>query len=189
MLQLYLDGCSMVHGHGIPRESSLGRLFEVEGYYQVTDQSRNGKSNIAIVLDTYKNFQDYDTFVLGFTYSARFGIKYQDQNLDFFPGFHGSRSDLEPESLDHTHVEMYKYFYSVFGTPYCNDLSDMLIDGLISFLISQNKKVLGFSWEKRNTINDLKYPYIGNYGRLPDGHLNILGTKELFNFLQNILNE
>lgn len=187
--KLYLDGCSLTYGQGLARQDSLGALFNIRGKYQVLDCSRPGKSNIAIVFDTYKHFRDYDTFVLGFTYSSRFGLKYHDQNLDFFTGFHGKGLNLEPDTLDIAHTEMYKYFYSVFGPPYCNDLSDMLIDTLVSFLISQNKKVLGFSWEKRNTIYQLEHPYIGPSGRLQDGHLNAKGTEQLFNFLQNIINE
>ena len=80
---------------------------------------------MAIVFDTYQNFQDYDVFVLGFTYSSRFGLKYNDQNLDFFPGFHNKGLALEPETLDIAHTEMYKYFYSIFGPPYSENLSDM----------------------------------------------------------------
>jgi hypothetical protein len=187
--RLYLDGCSLTYGQGLPREHSLGKLFQTLGGYSVLDKSRPGKSNIAIAFDTYKNFKDYDVFVLGFTYSGRFGIKYKDQNLDFFPGFHGNGLNLEPDNLDKAHTEMYKYFYSVFESPYCNDLSDMIIDTLISFLISQNKKVIGFSWEHRQVCTHIEYPYIGPLHRLPDGHLNVDGTMQLFNFLQNILDE
>lgn len=187
--RLYLDGCSLTYGQGLLRQDSLGVLFNTRGGYEILDYSRPGKSNIAIVFDTYKHFRKYDTFVLGFTYSARFGLKYHDENLDFFPGFHGNGLRLEPEVLDIAHNEFYKYFYSVFGPPYSEELSDMLIDTLISFLISQNKKVLGFSFEKRNTVHQLKYPYIGSLGRLADGHLNVRGTEQLFDFLQNILDE
>jgi hypothetical protein len=187
--RLYLDGCSLTYGQGLDRKDSLGALFDTRGGYQVLDYSRPGKSNMAIVFDTYQHFHNYDTFVLGFTYSSRFGLKYKDQNLDFFPGFHGRGLALEPETLDIAQTEMYKYFYSVFGSPYCDDLSDMLIDTLISFLISQNKKVVGFSWEHRKTICHLEYPLIGPSERFNDGHLNVKGTEQLFNFLQNIINE
>ena len=88
--RLYLDGCSLTYGQGIDRQDSLGALFHTRGEYQVLDQSRPGKSNIAIAFDTYQNFRDYDTFVLGFTYSSRFGFKYHDRNIDFFPRLHVS---------------------------------------------------------------------------------------------------
>lgn len=187
--RLYLDGCSLTYGQGLDRKDSLGALFDTRGGYQVLDYSRPGKSNMAIVFDTYQHLHNYDTFVLGFTYSSRFGLKYKDQNLDFFPGFHGRGLALESETLDIAQTEMYKYFYSVFGSPYCDDLSDMLIDTLISFLISQNKKVVGFSWQHRKTICHLEYPLIGPAERFNDGHLNVKGTEQLFNFLQNIIDE
>ena len=179
----------MTYGQGLDRQDSLGSLFHTRGEYTVQDNSRPGKSNISIVFDTYQNFRAYDTFVLGFTYSSRFGLKYHDQNLDFFSGAQGNGLGLEPETLDIAYIEIYKYFYSVFGSPYCENLSDMLIDTLISFLLAQNKKVMGFSWEKRNTVCELAYPYIGPSCRLPDGHLNVKGTEQLFDFLQNIINE
>jgi hypothetical protein len=186
---LYLDGCSFTYGQGIDRKKSLGSLFANLGDYNVLDNSRPGKSNMAIANDTYQNFSKYDVFILGFTYSSRFGIKYHNQNLDFFAGFHGQGLDLEPHDLDMAHTEFYKYFYSVFGPPYSDDLSNMLIDCLISFLISQNKKVLGFSWEKRNTTHQLFYPYIAPINRLKDGHLNVNGMEKLYHMLANLLNE
>lgn len=187
--RLYLDGCSLTYGQGLKRQDSLGSLFNTRGGYEVIDNSRQGKSNMSIAFDAYQNFQNADIFVLGFTYSSRFGLKYNDQNLDFFTGFHGKGLSLEPETLDIAHTEMYKYFYSVFGPPYSENLSDMLIDTSISFLNSCNKKVFGFSWENRKTVCQLEYPMIGPTGRLDDGHLNVKGTEQLFNFLQNIINE
>jgi hypothetical protein len=187
--KLYLDGCSLTYGHGIPRENSLGNLFKVDGCYDVLDNSRPGKSNISIAVDTYRNYKEFDTIVLGFTYSARFGLEWQDQNIDFYPGFHQKGFNIDPESLDDATLQIYKYFYSVFGPPYSENLSNMLVDTLISFLKSQGKTVLAFAWEKRQISNDIFYPYIGPDLRLADGHLNIDGTRHLFNLLQDILDE
>jgi len=187
--KLYLDGCSLTYGHGIPREHSLGNLFKVEGSYTVMDKSRPGKSNISIAVDTYRHHKEFDTLVLGFTYSARFGLEWENQNIDFYPGFHQTGFDINPESLDDSTLQIYKYFYSVFGPPYSNNLSDMLVDMLIVFLESQGKKVLPFAWEKRNIQKKLFYPYIQPDLRLSDGHLNIAGTRHLFNLLQDILDE
>jgi hypothetical protein len=187
--RLYLDGCSLTYGQGLPRNDSLGSLFKTPGEYDVLDKSRPGKSNIAIAVDTYQNYKNFDTFVLGFSYADRFGIQYQDQNLDFFPGFHGQGLNLNNDSLDVAHVQMYKYFYSVYGPPYSDNLSDMLIDTLVNFLISKNKKVAGFSWQHRNVQCQLAYPYIAPAQRLDDGHLSKDGTVTLFNLLQNILDE
>jgi hypothetical protein len=187
--KLYLDGCSLTYGYGIPREKSLGNLFKVDGFYDILDNSRPGKSNISIAVDTYKNYKNFDTIVLGFTYSSRFGLEWQDQNIDFYTGFHQKGFGVDPESLDDASLQIYKYFYSVFGPPYSENLSNMLVDSLVAFLKSQGKKVLAFTWEPRETQNKLFYPYIEPNYRLSDGHLNINGTRYLFNLLQDILDE
>lgn len=187
--KLYLDGCSLTYGHGIPRDHSLGNLFKIEGLYEVLDKSRPGKSNISIAVDTYKNYKNFDTIVLGFTFSDRFGLEWSDQNIDFYPGFHQKGFGIDPSRLDDASLQIYKYFYSVFGPPYSENLSNMLVDSLISFLISQEKKVLAFAWEQRNTQHNLFYPYIEPKYRTLDGHLNIDGTRYLFNLLQDILDE
>ena len=187
--KLYLDGCSLTYGKGLERSESLGSLFQNIGGYIVNDQSRPAKSNAAIAVDTYNHYNDYDIFVLGFTYSSRFGLGYQNQNINFYSGFHGKGLGLEPQELDLASTEVHKYFYTVFGPPWSGQFSDMLIDGLVSFLISQNKIVLPISWEQRLTTNKLLYPYIGPNNRLPDGHLNANGTRMLFNYLQGQFNE
>jgi hypothetical protein len=60
----------------------------------------------------------------------------------------------------------------------------MLVDGLVSFLQSQSKTVIAFSWQQRSTQAELIYPYIGPADRLLDGHLNEHGTMKLYNLLQ-----
>ena len=188
--KLYLDGCSLTYGHGLSREQNLGALLSKN--YTVTDQSRNGKSNIMIAMDAYANHATHDVFMLGFTYSARFGIRYQNFNLDFFPGYHGQGLGLPsvPNSyeVDTAFSQVYKYFFSVYGPPYCDDLSDMLIDGVISFLKSQGKKVVAWTWETRKTSVDLFAPYIAPKMRLEDGHLNEQGTEYLYQLVTNLAN-
>lgn len=186
VMRLYLDGCSLTYGQGLPRDQSLGDLFRVVGDYEVLDMSRPGKSNIAIALDTYQYHRDFDVFVIGWTYSGRFGIKYQDQNIDFFPGLNGNQRDLEPQSLDQAFINVYKFFYTIYDPSFYNGLSNFLIDGINSFLIQQNKMVRSFSWEKREVTSKIYYPYIGPDQRLEDGHLNSNGVRELYNFLQNL---
>lgn len=183
-MKLYIDGCSLTYGQGLPRDKSLGHLFKEIGGYQVKDNSRSGKSNILMSVDTYENYKDYDVFVLGFTFAERFGIKYHNNNLVFFPGFHNCGLDIDHHDLDQAHIEASKYFYTIFGRPYCDNLSDMLVDGLISFLQSQSKTVIAFSWQQRSTNVALMYPYIGPKDRLLDGHLNEQGTMKLYNLLQ-----
>lgn len=186
MQKLYIDGCSLVHGDGLPRDKSIGHLFNTLGGYDVLDLSRSGKSNLAIALDAYQNYKDSDVIVLGFTYSSRFYIKYNNQNLDFYLREKESGFGLDDAALDEAQVNVYKHFYTVFGHPYCDDLSDMVIDGLVSFLQSQGKKVIPFSWQPRAVKSMLWYPYISSTKRLADGHLNEQGMIELYHYLQNI---
>lgn len=186
-MRAYIDGCSLTYGQGLPRDQSLSHLFSSIGGYEILDKSSPGKSNISICFDAYQHRSQFDVFILGFTYSSRFGIKYHDQDLKFFVGHHGQGFDLEPRDLDQSHSEIQKYFYTVFGSPYCDQLSDMLIDTTVDFL-KKDKIVLSFSWEKRNTDNELFYPYIPPKNRLSDGHLNRDGMMQLFHCLQNILN-
>jgi hypothetical protein len=187
MEKLYIDGCSLVYGDGLPRDKSVGHLFDTLGGYTVTDLSRSGKSNLAIALDAYQNYKDYDLIILGFTYSSRFYIKYNDQNLDFYLRSKETGFGIDDAALDNAQVNVYKHFYTIFGHPYCDDLSDMVIDGLLSFLRSQRKKVIPFSWQQRKIVSEsLHYPYISSQKRLPDGHLNSEGMLELYHYLQNI---
>jgi hypothetical protein len=185
---IYLDGCSLVHGPGLQDKDRLAELFRNPGDYVVKDQSRLGKSNLAIVMDTYKNYKDYDIMVLGFTYSSRFYMQYQGQDLDFFPGFHGTGLQLDTTTnsgeLEASFLEVYKYFYSTFESPFCDQLSDTIIDGLLSFLKQQGKTVIAFSWEPRTLVNECDFPYLGPKHRLTDNHLNASGTHYLFDRLQ-----
>ena len=186
-MSLYLDGCSMTHGHGLPRDQSLGKLFTDIGGYNVTDKSRNGKSNISIALDAYKHADKCEVFVLGFTYLSRFGLEYDSKNLDFYSGFHGSGVGDVDQEIENEFMHVYKYFYLTFGPPYSDQLSDMLVDYTISFLKSKNKKIFCFAWEHRDTNASLFYPYYGVEDRLLDGHLNKNGTYKLFNHIQENL--
>jgi len=184
--KLYLDGCSMIYGQGLPREDSLGNLFHEIGGYDVVDKSRNGKSNISIALDTYRHADDFDVFVLGFTYSSRFGLEYGSDNLDFYSGFSGNIRFADSE-LEDEFLKLYKFFYLVFESPYCDNLSDMLVDYTIAFLKSKGKKVYALSWENRNTQADYDHPFFCAEDRLDDYHLNANATKKLFDRIQDKL--
>ena len=184
-LRLYLDGCSLTFGHGLPREQSLGALFSTQGGYQVTDCSRPGKSNMAIAYDTYQHSDSHDVFVIGWTYASRFHLKYQNQDIDFFAGWHGQGMNVKDQNLDAASQEVYKYFYTVFGPPYSDNLSDMLVDTTMSNL--SNRVSVGFAWENRNTRYPLLMPFIGPNHRLDDGHLSAEGTVYLYDLIQQAL--
>lgn len=187
VMRLYLDGCSYTYGAGLPREQSLGHLFRSRGGYHVLDNSSPGKSNMAIAFDAYHHRNEFDIFVLGFTFAARFGLKNRGQDLKFFPGHTAQGFGLDSLDMDRAHLEVQKYFFTVFEEPYCNQLSDHLVDTVCHFLDSKGGTVVAFTWQTRDTEYKLYEPYFGPKDRLADGHLNAAGTEKLFDYLQNIL--
>ena len=189
--KLYLDGCSFTYGLHLPPEDTLATLFARDGGYIVTNQSRPGKSNLAIVMDAYRASQTHDTIVLGFTFSSRFYLKYQDADIDFLPSRFNLdlKNSINSKQLDQAYNQFHRYFYTMYEPPFCDNLSDMLIDGVCSYILSLGKKLVCFSWEQRNTQQQILYPYIGPDFRLPDNHLNTQGTRYLFNLLQTEINE
>ena len=189
--RLYLDGCSYTFGLGLATKHTLGYLFQHKGKYAVTNKSRPGKSNLAMAIDAYNNFKNHDIIVLGFTYASRFYLKAYNQDIDFL----ATRQEIEIDDLTNGHQleiaykEFHKYFFTLFESPFDENLSDMIIDGIISHMCNQGKKVVCFSWEQRTTTNKLLYPFISTKMRLPDGHLNEDGTKYLYDILQREINE
>jgi len=189
--RLYLDGCSYTYGLGLATNHTLGYLLQHQGEYIVTNKSRPGKSNLAIAIDTYNNFKNHDTIVLGFTYASRFYLKAYDHDIDFS----ATRQEIEINDLKNGHQleiaykEFHKYFFTLFESPFDGNLSDMIIDSVISHMRSQGKTVVCFSWERRTTTNELLYPFIPIKMRLPDGHLNEDGTRYLFDVLQREIDE
>ena len=189
--KLYLDGCSFTYGLHLDPADTLEALFVRDGGYIVTNQSRPGKSNLAIAMDAYRHCDSHDTVVLGFTYSARFYLKYQDTDIDFLPSKFNLETDdaVNGDQLSQAYTQFHKYFYTMYEPPFCDTMSDMLVDSVCSHILARGKKLVCFSWEKRNTINTVIYPYIGPEHRLPDRHLNPKGTQYLFDLLQREINE
>lgn len=186
VMRLYLDGCSYTFGLGLDANQTLEHLFVHNGGYTVTNKSRNGKSNLAIAMDAYANYKDHDIIVLGFTFSGRFYIKCHDCDIDFQPRFWQPYYGTEKQysaALENEYKEFHKIFYSLYHRPFCDEHSDFLIDTLCFFLQSQGKKVIAFSWEKRNTNFDVFYPYIPSKYLLPNNHYNAEGTKLLYDML------
>jgi hypothetical protein len=187
MVNLYLDGCSFTYGVGLETSDTLAYLFEQAGY-NVLNFSRPGKSNIAIAHDTYNNCNNADVFVLGFTFSHRFHIKYGDYNIDILPSNVSWPTKIEKTQgveIENILDSLHKNFYLLHDTEHWGTVSDMLIDNTIDSLKLKNKKVFTFSWELRKTHNKILNPAISN--RLPDGHLDRVGTKKLFDIIQNNL--
>jgi hypothetical protein len=183
--KLYLDGCSYTYGLGLPESQRLQSMFEDAGY-EVTNLSRPGKSNTAIVLDTFNNINNFDRFVLGFTYSSRYYVKFRNIDIDLI----GTRFELDKSDqveIEDAYTELHKAFYTLYDNQYWDNVSDMLIDNLLANIKLQSKKVFPFSWETRKITNQLFYPVMLPRDRLLDGHLNAVGTQKLFNQIQQNL--
>lgn len=191
--KLYLDGCSFTYGLGLNNNETLEYWFSDldHGGYLVTNKSRPGKSNLAIGMDTYQNLENFDTIVIGLTLSVRFYLRYQNHDLDFLPG----RRELNindvhnGNELSSAYNEFHKRFYTMYQPPFCDDLSDMLIDCLYSHAVDAGKKIIFFSLEPRKTKCPVLYPFFSHSMYLPDGHLNAKGTKHLYEILVSEINE
>ena len=106
--RLYLDGCSFTFGLGLDSKHTLGYLFQHHGDYVVTNKSRVGKSNLAITMDAYNNFQNHDTIILGFTYASRFYLKSHNHDIDFL----ASRKEID--IVDENNGEQIEIAYKEF---------------------------------------------------------------------------
>lgn len=194
--RLYLDGCSFTYGTGLSQQSTLGHLFADSGGYQVTNNSRTAKSNLAIALDTYDNIANHDVIVIGWTFSARTYLKYHNRDLDFLPSNWIKHSFVSPISpmddfrgIEKSYEDYYKQLYSLFDIDHYDKVSNMLISMTYQMALNLNKKIVFFSWEKRDVTIPLLYPHAPAQHRLTCGHLNASGTEYLYNTLQALLGE
>jgi hypothetical protein len=189
--RLYLDGCSFTYGIGLSQQSTLGHLFANSGGYLVTNNSRPGKSNLAIALDAYDNIANHDVIVIGWTFSSRTYLKYHNRDIDFLP----SRLTLESldtvdsEEIEKSYQDLHKQLYSLFDIDHYNKTSDMLVSMTYQMALNLNKKIVFFSWDKRDVTIPLLYPHVPARHRLPCGHLNESGTEYLYNTLQALSGE
>lgn len=180
--KLYLDGCSFTYGVGLDDKDKLSTLLTQGAGFSVTNNSRPGKSNLAIALDIHRNASAHDVIVVGWTFSDRFYLESRDLQLDFLPTRHTAHinDDVIGEQLEEAYNIIHKQLYTIHDNHFYDDLSDMLINGIYSDLRRQGKKVIFFSWENRNTSMDMFYPIIEPGLRLDDGHLNKKGMQKLY---------
>lgn len=188
-MKLYIDGCSFTYGAGLPRNKTLGHLFS--GYYEVIDNSRPGKSNQAIVYDTWNNL-NCDVYVLGFTFSERNYLKFRGADVDLLPSLANPGYSVQKYNnadLELAHQRLHAAYYTFYDSNFYDQQSDMLVDMLLTKLKSQNKMVAPFSFQKRNTPHTLFYPVILEEHRISavDGHFNEAGTNHLFHCLTRII--
>jgi len=185
--KLYLDGCSFTYGVGLEESQRLQARFENAGY-DVTNLSRPGKSNMAIVLDTFNNINNFNRFVLGFTFSSRYYLKFRNTDIDLLSS-RFTLDKVETVEIEEVYKDLQKVFYTLHDTHHWDNVSNMLVDNLLANLKLQSKKVFSFSWEKRITAHQLYYPVILPKEQLLDGHLNNVGTQKLFDTIQHNLSD
>ena len=181
--KLYLDGCSMTYGLGLDEKDKLNYLLGTKAGFDVTNNSRPGKSNLAIAMDIHRHCLDHDVVVIGWTYSCRFYLESRGNLLDFLPSRRALHVDDEKigENLEEAYVSIHKQLYTIYDHHFYEDLSDMLIITTYFNLIRQGKKVIFFSWENRKIDLDIFYPIVPEKHRIDDeGHLNKEGMKQLY---------
>jgi hypothetical protein len=188
--KLLLDGCSYTYGLNLPKEHTLEHHF-IESGYEVLNLSRPGKSNNAIALDVYNNINACDIVIIGWTFSSRWHLRYQQNNIDLL----ATREYIElPHTVDsglieQSYQDLHKSLYSLFDLTHWNQNSNMLVDAIAALAQKHNKKTVFFSWESRNTAYNLYYPHVPPLHRLPCGHLNADGTTNLYNNLTHIIEQ
>ena len=156
MTKIYVDGCSYTYGLGLDRQHSLGVLL---GAHE--DRSRPGKSNIAMVEDLYQSLgQEFDTYVVGFTFSSRFLFNINNHEIDMHPGndevFLGNINGST--QLENEYKLLHQYFYKFSTVESFDARSDFIVDSTIALFKTLNKRFVVYSWEPRKTINEVLYP-------------------------------
>ena len=193
-MRLYVDGCSYTYGYGLSREYSLAQLFKSLGLYSdVCDKSRPGKSNNAIFYHTLENKNDFDIYILGFTFDNRTHLKFRDQDIDshlsknFKFNYQGEWDSL----LENECAELNRAFYNLHDSNYYKKFNDFLVDSLITKLRSNNKIVIPFSWQHRSTDFDIFYPIYGKKYWISesDSHLNKDGMIHLYHAIQRLISK
>jgi len=187
--RLYLDGCSYTHGVGINSSNTLAGRWSSE--YEVINKTRPGKSNLAIALDAFENIQNCDLVIIGWTYSSRSYLKYQNHDIDLLP----SRTvvdlpfERDTKTMSDIYTDLHRNFYALHDTVFAGQYSDFLVSSIKYMCEKYQKKSVFFSWEHRKADCNIYYPTISPKMRLPDGHLNADGTTHLYNNLQQLIYE
>jgi hypothetical protein len=189
MSRLYLDGCSFTFGLGLESHDTLAGRWGSK--YEVINKTRPGKSNLAIALDAFENIQNCDVVVIGWTYSSRSYLKYQNHDIDLLP----SRTvvdlpfERDTKTMSDIYTDLHRNFYALHDTVFAGQYSDFLVSSIKYMCEKYQKKSVFFSWEHRKADCNIYYPTISPKMRLPDGHLNADGTTHLYNNLQQLIYE
>lgn len=188
--RILLDGCSFTYGLNLSREQTLEHHF-IESGYEVLNLSRPGKSNHAISFDIYNQIDSCDIVVAGWTFSSRWHLRYYQKDIDLLANREVIELPTEIDSglIEHSYQDLHRSLYSLFDTTYWNRVSDKLIDTTSAYAQQCDKNVIFFSWEPRQVQSKIYYPHVPHTHRLPCGHLNANGTRNLFEKLTNLIEQ
>jgi len=163
------------------------------------------KSNQSVVMDVYQNIDNFDIFVLNFTFSDRFPLWLDDYLIEIsanrripgllpLPKFEANADFLEDVIGTFTKMH-YQYFCNL---EYNNSFSNMLVDNCISMLKQHGKKFILSNCEPLNLHDtDRQYWYndpkssvyksktwckfLDSQGHLPEQYLQHL-SQDIFEF-------
>lgn len=188
-MRIYVDGCSYTAGHGLAKRFSLASLMAQCGH-DVIDKSRVGKSNYSMALDLHAEQNDFDFYVIGWTYAQRVEYQFDDVRID------GSVSQLDiglgnhlmGDFLEKEYKELNARFFRYISR--FDNFSDFAVDSCAALLSRRTIKF--FSWEERRCTTPLMYPKFDQSHRQQDtenwqtvGHLNEAGMHKLCNMILN----
>lgn len=173
-MKLYVDGCSFVAATGLSNDYKIANLLNAD-----KDMSLEGKSNLQIVHDVYKNIHDYTHFFISFTFSNRF-VVFRNGHLPFhiLPNL-DTRYYTNKEVIKHDKA-FHEYYYRHMNIEFTNIVSDFYVDGVISMLKLYNKNYVIYTVEPRKTNFPTEVIQIEfeKYSQLCDGHFDEQGMQD-----------
>lgn len=173
-MSLYVDGCSFVAACGLDEKYKLANLLGAD-----RDMSLEGKSNMQIVKDLEEHINEYDEFVLSFTFSNRFLVFLEGKRpLNILP--HPSHNFFATEEEYDNYLTFHRFYYEHMNLDFTDRLADFYVDGAIALLKAYNKKYVIYSTEKRNCRYKIEVNQLIPYGdefMNHDNHFNEIGMK------------
>jgi hypothetical protein len=178
VVKTYVDGCSMVYGHGLAREYSLAHLINAD-----VDMSRPGKSNMGIAIDLIENIDKYDKFVIGFTYPNRYSFFDTNRPIDVHPSLETIRLSMDSEYIESdVYPKFFQMLWMLTDESKLYSLSSFIVQSTISLLEKMGKESALFSWHQYPGVRRLQF---SAEFKLPDSHLNEKGMEKLANYVTN----
>ena len=170
-MHLYVDGCSYTAGYRLDPHYSLAKLLGQElnlSDASIVDNSYQAKSNYAMALDLYSMVEQYDYYVIGWTYSNRYEFQMGDTRIKTMVAKDKITLENHParEFLEKEYIELQSRFFKYSSR--LSMLSDYLIDSSAAMLTNMNKRFCYFSWEPRKVNTTIMYPFFDKNFRQKD---------------------